>query len=424
MTPSRPPQISLRSRTGKSLFHLRLSGRFIRRFLWSGAGLSVAALLVFVWFAARESSRRGDIGRGFHLAAGPWGHVHARPVLLNPPSDIFDPDFQLGEGVWYFEKATPSAIASILRDCGLSERQIAVILPTLRPVSNAPELVSAKPPAETVLELDPESRSKLYSRLARLDANFAQAQPFRMNASHAKEWLAGSDIDPALLDLVRKLLWRSGDTLLFSDYNLVAARLGDPRERVKLQRLLSRKVSLRATLRILPGENTRALADYWSAGGRGENPRVILQAVSSYGGGDIDLLEILPEFARKHLNRFPDPETFGKSPPACHWSTFNFYNTGEPDPAYHTAAGVEEEIRKNYTRIESSPRFGDVVLLNEPDGSSIHSAVFIADDVVFTKNGPSAATPWVLSTIAEMKAFYPGGKALNVSFHRHKPAGG
>ena len=36
-------------------------------------------------------------------------------------------------------------------------------------------------------------------------------------------------------------------------------------------------------------------------------------------------------------------------------------------------------------------------------------------------NGPSIATPWVLSTIEEMKAFYPGGKALTVSIHRRNP---
>ena len=60
--------------------------------------------------------------------------------------------------------------------------------------------------------------------------------------------------------------------------------------------------------------------------------------------------------------------------------------------------------------------------LDEADRSSIHSAVYIADDIVFTKNGPSAATPWVLSTIAEMKAFYPGWKPLSVSFYRRRGA--
>jgi hypothetical protein len=419
MTLTTKPHLSLRSPTGKTFFHLRLSRRFAKRFLYSSISLVVALVLGLIWISARDQDLRGGIGREFHLADGPWGHVHVRSVLLHPPAEVFDPDFQLGDGNWYFKKASASAIGAILRDCGLSERQIAAILPTLLPVSNAPDLVSARPPVEIVMELDSATRSKIYSRLARHEANFAQSQPFRMNAPHLEEWLGAEDIDPSILEQVRQLLWHSGDTLLFSDYNLVASRIADPAERVQLQRVLSRKVSLRATLEIPSGVNVSDLADYWSAAGRGDNDRAILQAASSYGGGSIDLLELLPSFARKYLNRFPDPRQFGNSPPACHWSTFNFFNTGELDSAFHTASGVEEEIRKNYTRIESEPRFGDVVLLDEPDGSSIHSAVFIADDIVFTKNGPSAATPWVLSTIEEMKAFYPGSNPLSVSFHRH-----
>ncbi len=414
------PHLTLRSPTGKSFFHVRLSRRFAKRFLVFAIAFGAVCLLGLAWLAARDHSLRGGIGREFHLADGPWGHIHVRPVLLDPPAEVFDPDFQLGDGNWYFEKAPPSSIAAILRDCGLTERQIATVLPTLRPVSNATELVSARPPAEIVMELDPGVRSRLYQHLARLDANFAQAQPFRMSASHLEEWLGGEDVDAATRGAVRRLLWRNGHTLLFSDYNLVASRISDPADRVKLQRLLSRKVSLRASLEVPRGQDVRELAEYWSAFGRGESDKVVLQALSAYGGGSIDVIELLPVFARKRLNRFPDPSELEESVPACHWSTFNFFNPGDPDPAFHTAAGVEEEIRKNYTRIESDPRFGDVVLLDEPDGSSIHSAVFIADDMVFTKNGPSAATPWVLSTIEEMKAFYPGAKALSVSFHRPK----
>jgi hypothetical protein len=422
MTPSTKPHFHLRSSTGRSFVRLRVSRRFARRAVIFALVVAVMLLLAAVWLAARDGALRGEIGREFQLANGPWGDIRVRPVLLHPPGEIFDPDFQLGDGDWYFEKSSASAIGGILRDCGLAERQIAAVLPTLRPVSNAPGLVSVRPPVEIVMELDADTRSRLYGRLASLEANFAQSQPFRMSAAHLGEWLGGSDVDPAILDQVRRLLWRSGGTLLFSDYNAVAAGIRDPAARVKLQRVLSRKVSLRASLGLSRGQPVNALAEYWSAGGRGANPRAILQATSAYGGGTVDVVELLPPFARKRLNRFPDPREFGDALPACHWSTFNFFQTGAPDPAFHTAEGVERELRENFTRIDSAPRFGDVVLLNEPDGSSIHSAVFIADDIVFTKNGPSAATPWVLSTIEEMKAFYPGGKPLSVSFHRHRAA--
>jgi len=421
MTLQKKPLFSLRSATGRSFFHFRVSKRFAKRSVLVSISLTVIGSLFGGWVFGRQNSLRGHLAHEFDLADGPWGHIHARPVLLHPPAEIFDPEFQLGDGCWYFQKASPSAIGSILRDCGLTENQIAPVLSTLLPVSNAPVLVSAKPPPDIVMELDAETRSRLYEHLARIEVNFAQCQPFRMAASHLEKWFDGADLDPEILARVRKLLWRSGDTLMFSDYNLVAPHIRNPEERVELQRTLSRKVALRASLQISPDEKIDDIAEYWSAEGRGENGSSILKSASEYGGASIDLIELLPPFARAHLNRFPDVGSFGETPPACHWSTFNFFINGETNPAFHTAAGVEKEIQENYVLVDSKPRFGDIVLLNEPDGSTIHSAVFIADDMVFTKNGPSAATPWVLSTIGEMKAFYPVGKALSVVFRRHKP---
>ena len=380
------------------------------------------SFLLAVWFSARDESLRGGIGREFRLERGPWGPIIARNILLKPPAEIFDPEFRLGDGRWYFEKASPTAIAGLLRDCGLTKLQIAAILPTLRPGSDAPGLDSAQPPVAILLELDPEVRSRLYSRLARSEANFAQCQPFRIAASHLEEWLAELNYDPGLRSQVEKLLWRSGDTILFSDYNLVADTLREPGQRVELQRALSGKVSLRAWLDVPAGGDVEGRIGYWSGEWGGENLRPILESAASSGGARIGMIELLPPFARRHLDRFPSPALLAENPPACHWSTFNFFVEGEPDAAFHTVEGVERELRKNYTRVEGAPRYGDVVTLDEADRSSIHSAVYIADDIVFTKNGPSAATPWVLSTIAEMKAFYPGWKPLSVSFYRRRGA--
>ena len=203
----------------------RVSRRFAWGFFWAVLGISSVSFLLAVWFSARDESLRGGIGREFRLERGPWGPIVARNILLKPPADIFDPDFRLGDGRWYFEKASPTAIAGLLRDCGLTELQIAAILPALQSGSDVPGLDSAQPPAAILLELDPEVRSRLYSRLTRSEANFAQCQPFRIAASHLEEWLAELNYDPGLRSQVEKLLWRSGDTILFSDYNLVAETL-------------------------------------------------------------------------------------------------------------------------------------------------------------------------------------------------------
>jgi hypothetical protein len=418
------PHISLRSHTGRSFLDFRISRRFVKNTAITIAASSLVSLMGLWWMHARDDSLRGGIGRGFELQEGPWGRIDAKSVLIKPPADAFDPDFKLGNGIWYFEKTSPHALSGILRDCGLTQEQAEAAIATLEPVPNAPDLVSIDPPRDLVLSLDPETRSRPYSRLARLEANFAQAQPFRMRADHLEDWLGTKALDPELATTIRKLLWRSGDTLLFSDYNLVAAGIPDPAARVELQRNLAQKVSLFATLDVPAGSNVEDLVKYWGFGGREEGVRPILEAASAAGGAQVGIVNLLPPFAREHLNRFPARALLEKDPPACHWSTFNFFTHGTPDDSFHTAAGVEQEIRKNYTKLGDGerPRFGDIVLLNEPGDSSIHSAVVIAGDIVFTKNGPSAATPWVLSTTSEMKAFYPVGMPLTAAYFRRRRA--
>ena len=101
-----------------------------------------------------------------------------------------------------------------------------------------------------------------------------------------------------------------------------------------------------------------------------------------------------------------------------HWSAFNFFNTGPTDESLHTPEGVEEVLRHNYVSATGEPRFGDIILLTLPDGSSIHSAIYIADGIVFTKNGPSLATPYLFSTMEDMLAFYPSSERITVNYYR------
>jgi hypothetical protein len=414
------PYLDLKSRTGRSYLRFRLSGRFLLRSL----AVMIAAVLVaagtVAWCHRENEELRGKVGREFVLREGPWGRLYARPVLLTPPKRVFDPDFTLGDGKWYFEKAPLAEIEALLKSCGLSDQQSATLVSLLQPVEATPGLLAVAPPHDLVLGLTPDVRSRFYRRLALLDANFAQCQPFRMAERHLQSWMESDGFDNSLERDVRGLLWRSGDTLMFSDYNLLASRMSAPSERIAFQQLLAQKVSLFLRIEITPDANVVQLNDYWSADGRGEEVLPILSSTAASGGGTIGIMNLMPPFVREHLNRFPEEPTAGAPLPACHWSSLNVFTRGEPDHSFHETAAVEREIRTRYRRVEDHPRFGDLVLLNEPNGSSIHSAVYIADDIIFTKNGPSPATPWVFSTIEEMKAAYPSSVPLTTAFLRHR----
>jgi hypothetical protein len=122
------------------------------------------------------------------------------------------------------------------------------------------------------------------------------------------------------------------------------------------------------------------------------------------------------------LYRFPDPLPGKDISQDCHWATFNFFARGLPDERLNEAAFVGDVLRDQYVPVSGAPQFGDVVLLTLPDGSSIHSATYIADNIVFTKNGPSLAAPFIFSTVEDMLAFYPASEKIRLTYYRLKDA--
>jgi hypothetical protein len=69
--------------------------------------------------------------------------------------------------------------------------------------------------------------------------------------------------------------------------------------------------------------------------------------------------------------------------------------------------------------VESPYRFGDVLCFLE-DGEGLHTCVFIADDIVFTKNGESLMAPWVLMQLKDVESIYRRSSATRIQGYRLK----
>ena len=68
-----------------------------------------------------------------------------------------------------------------------------------------------------------------------------------------------------------------------------------------------------------------------------------------------------------------------------------------------------------------SLQFGDIILFGKSEHEILHAAVFIADDIVFTKNGSLESRPWMLMHLDQMKEYYPIPKEQPwMSYYRHK----
>ena len=79
-------------------------------------------------------------------------------------------------------------------------------------------------------------------------------------------------------------------------------------------------------------------------------------------------------------------------------------------------------LKDEYYEIFGDYRFGDVLTYVDESGVAFHSAVYIADDVVFTKNGVDASRPWHFLRLKEMNEFYDRSQSARIQAYRRKRA--
>jgi hypothetical protein len=136
---------------------------------------------------------------------------------------------------------------------------------------------------------------------------------------------------------------------------------------------------------------------------------------------------VLPPLPSAEIYDFPSPaDNPLQGPPVdrdCHWTSFNFFRD-VPDPNFSKPEYVLKELENNYAPIPGDPRYGDIAIFSKPNGDIVHSAVYIADDICFSKNGSSVIQPWTLSTLSDLFQEYsiliPPNQSLTVSYFRNK----
>jgi hypothetical protein len=279
--------------------------------------------------------------------------------------------------------------------------------------------VAIRPPESLVLGLAETARAAIYAALAAFPENGPQNDAYRIHVSGADDWFDSDLMSPATIALVRPLLYRRGNHLIFSDQDIVLARLGSPDERLKLIKNLSRRTALLVELRVEHGADTDALARYWGKGRRSQDIEPLLYSLAHRPqGGAIDLVHLLPPFARALLYTYPVPS---EKPEAaardCHWTSLNFFNVS-PDDRFLNLDAVRDALLNDYQPFAGEPTMGDILMLFNESGAGVHSCVYLADGIVFTKNGSAPSVPWLLSRLDDVVAFYSINGPLRTQVYR------
>lgn len=386
--------------------------------LWLAA---LTALVVVPWLAAgalylrtgRSSSGPVEtraVADGRAASSGPWGTLHLTPVVVSPPLEYVAADWGRTDepDTWYFPGTSMDVLDAFLASTGLSAEQVGRLRSAARPHPGIRGLVLTPDP-ELVRGLSPEVRARLYTQLARTPLNFDQANSFRFFGTSAGEWLGGTLISPATQKLVESMVYRDGEFLNFADPEAIRAAVGDGEELRRLAKALLRQSTLLVRLSVRDHAEVDVLAEYWGRGGRRIDLRPLLESVAGAGSdASIDIVHLLPTFARHHLYRYPKVSTADYAKPLlanCLWTALNFFRPA-PDDRFLDVNVALQALKRDYYVVEHGYQLGDIVGFIDDEGDLFHVAVYLADDLLFTKNGTSPMAPWTIVTTDYLKGYY------------------
>ncbi len=417
--------------SGSSIIAIRVSSEskriYVRTRKWPfvlAGVLFVIPWLLLAWqyFGRPKSAmvvtEKDPANPKYQIKNGPWGELDCYEFITDPALEFGTDDlFPPSNAEWRFGSISREALTALLESAELPKGLSATLLSGAEFVPNQGWVM--RPPDEAILNLGPSARKRIYDELAKNQANRRQVDPFIFKPAQFDAWLAEGHFSPAVVANVRKLLYPHGDSMLLADTITLLKTIPEQNERRRLLNVLMRRSTVMVKLRLHEKSDIKALVNYWGAGGRAKEVLPLLESLRlNPGGMRIDVSLLLPPFARNRLYMYPLPSS---NPVAmhrdCHWTAFNFFSE-IPDDKFTDPAKVKAQLETSYGLISDAPRLGDIAMLNTPDDRIVHSCVYIADDLYFSKNGPSHISPWVLMRLADVKALFPAYDGLAVKHYR------
>ncbi|NBX34221.1 hypothetical protein EBR16_02475 [bacterium] len=351
---------------------------------------------------------------------GPWGELEVRAIYMEAPDSLLAAVAKPNSVTrWVFEQTTETAVRSLLQRCGVPAPVIDRLLDPARRIVSG-NVISLYPTPDDLVAIPSASRATLYQELAKSSANEYQRDPVFILGGDLEDWLMDNGLSEAQKELFRKLVWKRGDALVFSDIQALLT-LAKTSDEVRLTfRAVTRVRSLVVELHLPLKTDRREFIDYWSAG-QTDAPRLtFINAITQRRAPQtVDITHFLPSLMRQRAYTFPVMELGLKGRfPDCHWTSLNFFNLTPKDYYLDTRLAAAQLV-ENYVTVEAPYRYGDVLCFLD-DGEGLHTCVYIADDIVLTKNGDSILAPWALMQIKDVESVYRRSPSTRIQGYRLK----
>lgn len=354
---------------------------------------------------------------------GPWGELEYWEVWLEPPVQLILSANYLRElPVWRLPEMTPEEQRAFFLQGGLTDAEIDSLLAPENVVIDGDRVIIT-PPAELVESLTPERRAFLYEKLGYWEYNRFFDKPFTFGNDTISSLAAASRhrIPQEVIEYTDRLLYRRGPQNVLSDYSLAVGKLEAAQLKVEFTKILMRGQSYMVRLKISPETDLDALRDYWQIDRRNLDELPIIEAVATTGGAEfLDLIHLLPPVPKQFLGTYPRASmAVAQDFPDCFWTAFNFL---DPEPSARNLDFPVERLSGTRWKMVSGPlRFGDMIVVERAeDGHALHACTYIADDLVYTKNGLSLLRPFVIQKLSTVLGSYfePGTTQLRYLRHR------
>jgi hypothetical protein len=361
---------------------------------------------------------------GLHRCApGPWGEIEYHYIYLEASEQLVK-HFSLPstQPRWTFPGANRAQLEALFDAARIPPDWIDLWLSPKHLLSQS-GILHILLPIDQLEALAPEQRAFIYAELAKFPANEFHRDPVFITSGDVADFFRHTEISADHVRWFQRMCYRRGNVLCFSDIPALLARARGSAEARRLFKLCSRTRAIIARLRVTAATDCAALVNYWTDRERRKDVLPLLNSLLDLGeAGTLDLIHLLPPLARKLANSYPPLELamHGRMPD-CHWSSLNFFNY-DPQECFLDSRIAASHVLESYECVNEPYRYGDVLFfIDGPNGGSFHSCVYLADDLVFAKNGDNAANPWILTRLTDQKQVYLSGATGRIQAYRRKP---
>lgn len=359
---------------------------------------------------------------------GPWGQLRRLPWRINTPIPALNRLTLPDTSHWGFAGMAWPEVATFLRSCALTPPQLAALLdPSAHRFDPVSDTTVVTVPDAVRWSLSPASRERIYRLLSAYQVNAVHALPYVV-ASDAE--IARAQLNPRLVAALGQLSFFRGARRCLVDADLLPPLAEDAAELQRLKRFLYTFNSLYLELLRPPPEDRAAIARYWQKPG-GRTSREILRVFDrSPDLESIDAAQFLPALPRRLLNTFPD----GDNCPVdanCFWISLNFFRDETNDQFLPNQSDRDDggdaaldELKAHYDFVPPPYRYGDVLCFMAETGDMfelVHMVVYLADDIVLSKNGAGRLSPFALTRLETVTHFYAWAFELKVRGFRPRP---